>query len=371
MNQPLKQNTSSRYRTIDGLRGIAALAVVFYHLSGNLQPELSTLLPNVLNIVFSYGYLGVPVFFVISGFVISLSIGNSTITPKYFGNFVLRRSIRLDPTYWASIIIAIVLLNIKLQFLNMPTSTPSASNILAHMFYLQNILEIKPIISVIYWTLCLEVQFYLFYILTLWFSQKNTNTSLFSTHIILITLIGVLSIFTDHQLITIPIPGLFIASWHYFLMGVLVSNVIQKLPYSTTILALWICIEILFQLNVTIKAYSFAGIFTCLFIYILWKKNKLNSVFTRKEFQFLGKISYTLYLIHPDIGWKVISIGKLLLGNNVSPVMAGVLFIAGLISSILCAYLLHLLVEKPTLIFCNKLKTSKFREVCKLQKRKL
>src|SRR3970282_136585 len=99
-------NAVNRYRSIDGMRGIAALGVVVFHLAGNLKPELSILLPDFINVIFSYGYLGVPVFFVISGFVISLSVKDSPITANYAGNFILRRSIRLDPTYWASIAVA-------------------------------------------------------------------------------------------------------------------------------------------------------------------------------------------------------------------------------------------------------------------------
>lgn len=357
---------SNRFGTIDGLRGVAALAVVFFHLSGNLKLELSQLLPDFIMVAFSYGYLGVPVFFVISGFVISLSIGATTITKQYFGTFVLRRSIRLDPTYWVSILLAITLLFIKAKFMGVDFNLPSFASVFSHMFYLQDILEVKPVISVIYWTLCLEVQLYLFYIITLWLNQKATWLSFINTdikHTILIVLVGILSLLVDYNIISVSIPGLFISSWHYFLMGVLVSNVIRKSPYSTSILTLWLFIELFFQISITIKAYSIAGVVVTLLIYALWKQKKLNSVFTRKEFQFLGAISYTLYLVHPDIGWKVISVGKLLIGNNMSPLLSFILFIVGILASISFAYLLHLIVEKPTLHLCNRLKKSTLREV--------
>lgn len=42
-------NAVNRYRSIDGMRGIAALGVVVFHLAGNLKPELSKLLPEFVN----------------------------------------------------------------------------------------------------------------------------------------------------------------------------------------------------------------------------------------------------------------------------------------------------------------------------------
>jgi len=362
----------NRYRTIDGLRGIAALSVVFYHLSGNLKLELSQLLPDFITLAFSYGYLGVPIFFVISGFVISLSIGSNKITKKYFGNFILRRSIRLDPTYWVSIILAIILLFIKAEFIGTTYHLPSFSNIFSHMFYLQDLLEVSPLISVVYWTLCLEVQLYIFYIITVWVSQQFHKEEVAPhdqhIHSLLILLVGLFSLAADYKLINVSHPGLFIAYWHYFLMGVLVSNVIRNLTYSKCTLFVWIFIEILFQSTIFIKPYSIGGIIACAFIYILWRKDLLDSVFTGKGFQFFGTISYTLYLIHPDIGWKVISVAKLLLQDHMSPLVGGAIFMFGLTISIACAYALHVIIERPTLILCNKLKNNTFSQIFSIKK---
>lgn len=133
-----RKNSAGRYRSIDGIRGLAALAVVFYHLSGSLSAELSALLPDIVNAFFSYGYLGVPIFFVISGFVISISVGSATINRGYFGRFVLRRSIRLDVTCWASIVLALVLLFVKNNFLNQDVTWPSFTDVSLHIFYLQD-----------------------------------------------------------------------------------------------------------------------------------------------------------------------------------------------------------------------------------------
>lgn len=359
-------NAVNRYRSIDGMRGIAALGVVVFHLSGNLKPELSVLLPEFINVIFSYGYLGVPVFFVISGFVISLSVKDSPITANYAGKFILRRSIRLDPTYWASIAVAILLLSLKNQVLGISEPTPAFSSVIAHMFYLQDLLSIEPVISVVYWTLCLEFQLYLFYLLTAWLSQKMAfvlNNQVYIAHLLLVILVGIYSVLVDYKLTTVSIPGLFISNWHYFLMGVLVSNALRKLPYSSFILMAWLVFEVAFQVGVSAKAYGIAGIISTVLIYCLWKHDLLDTVLTRGSFQYLGKLSYTLYLVHPDVGWKVISLGKLALHDYMSPLLAGFLFLAGIFSSIIFAHMLHVTFEKPSLWLCAKLKKSSLKEV--------
>jgi len=355
-----KSSRGTRYKFIDGLRGLAAISVVLYHLSGNAGAELQQLLPEFINIALTYGYLGVPVFFVISGFVIALSVGNVNITPRYFSLFVLRRSIRLDITYWASIGFALLLLLMKNEILGTQEEYPSISTVILNMFYLQDLLETKPAISVVYWTLCLEIQFYLFFILSLGFAQKflpKNNFFGISNHLILITLLGIYSILLDLEITSIPINGLFISNWHYFLMGILISNAVRGLPNSTSLFLLWIIIEISFQVAIDVKAYVVTGIICSTLIYSLWKTNRLNSILTGKVFTYLGTISYTLYLIHPDIGWKVISIGKLLLGENYSPIMAGLLLILSLLASILVAHLFHVVFERPSLWLCKELKS--------------
>ena len=79
-----------RYVFVDGLRGLAAMAVVFHHLleCSVLGPVLETILPGPLKFFCSHGSHGVQVFFVISGFVIAHALRNIEPTAGAFGNFV-------------------------------------------------------------------------------------------------------------------------------------------------------------------------------------------------------------------------------------------------------------------------------------------
>ena len=64
------------------------------------------MVPAPLETALKLGFVGVDIFFVLSGFVIAYSVREARITPRFLGRFALRRSIRLDPPYWITIAIA-------------------------------------------------------------------------------------------------------------------------------------------------------------------------------------------------------------------------------------------------------------------------
>ncbi|MBW4933404.1 acyltransferase family protein [Marinobacter sp. F4206] len=355
----------NRFGTIHGLRGIAALGVVIYHLSGNLNPELETLLPGLINITFSYGYLGVPIFFVISGFVISYSTKSTNVTTKYAKSFIVRRSIRLDLTYWASIFFAISLLLMKNKILNTSEEIPPATDILIHMFYLQDILNVDPVISVVYWTLCLEVQFYLFYIFSLWLSCRISYENHLLISLCIAIPLGIFSVFLDLGLAEININGLFISNWHYFLMGILVCLAIREVRYTKFIFFSWIFFEIAVQVFSDFKAYSIAGVLCSSGLFAIWKLRGLNHFFTGRTLTYFGTISYTLYLVHPDIGWKTISFGKKIIGDNLLPWHSGVLLLTGIATSIAIAHIFHLAFEKPSQKLATRIKSESLTSALK------
>lgn len=129
--------TQNRFLFIDGLRGIAAIAVAGFHFyyGGPLRDPLSKILPAPLCELLEHGWLGVEIFFVISGFIIAYSLRKAHVNLSFFGNFVLRRSLRLDPPYWATIALVIVI-NYASNFVLKDRSVPipGLGLIVAHVF---------------------------------------------------------------------------------------------------------------------------------------------------------------------------------------------------------------------------------------------
>src|SRR5436190_298025 len=84
---------------LDGLRGLAVLYVIFYHYFEDAYNAGSPLLLRALQRITSFGYSGVDLFFVLSGFLITgvLLKNKKKDTSQYFRNFYARRVLRVFP----------------------------------------------------------------------------------------------------------------------------------------------------------------------------------------------------------------------------------------------------------------------------------
>src|SRR5229473_3266591 len=89
-----------RVTTVDALRGIASLSVAWFHFTHGNPTFLSE---GVLKSSGEYGWAGVHMFFVISGFVIPYALYKAQYSSRQFGRFLAKRIIRLDPPYFADI----------------------------------------------------------------------------------------------------------------------------------------------------------------------------------------------------------------------------------------------------------------------------
>lgn len=346
---------------IDGLRGIAAMMVVFFHLYGNLRDSTSSWFPHFLDVMISHGNIGVQIFFVISGFVIAYSVGDKQVNLKFIGKFALRRSIRLDPPYWLSIILAIFLIYLStVLYSDIHRELPSTTTILAHLLYLQDILGYGNIISV-YWTLCLEVQFYLLFVILLGLIQKanrvnSTRLALQSTWgKLLLLVLGLLSICNHFDIYTIGIRHTFLPYWYNFFLGALACWCILGWLKPVYFLIFWV-VTLVFTIYFEYELNSVTTLITAISVFIAGMRNRLSDVFSSLPYQYLGRISYSLYLFHPIIGWRVISVGKRHLGPELNILEGTLLLFSGIMVSILVSHVVFMLVEKPCMAFSHRIK---------------
>jgi peptidoglycan/LPS O-acetylase OafA/YrhL len=166
--EPYRRITSSGQMIpeIDGLRFLAIFSVFVYHLAGDVLrhsvPGYSdTLQSNGLFRVTQILNFGVPLFFAISGFVLSLpfasaqrQMGKPVSIKKYF----LRRVTRLEPPYLLCLLLFFI---VKLAAAK-GTAGQLWPNLLASIFYLHNAVFARPSdINVVAWSLEVEVQFYI------------------------------------------------------------------------------------------------------------------------------------------------------------------------------------------------------------------
>ncbi len=145
----------TRISIIEVMRGLSSVGVALFHFSGQISSGIS-------KVITSYGWLGVDVFFVISGFVIPLSLYGRGYTISDFPRFMLRRLVRSEPPYLASIALVILLGYASSMAPGFHGTSPSysAGQVASHLFYaipLTSYAWLNPV----YWSLAYEFVFYI------------------------------------------------------------------------------------------------------------------------------------------------------------------------------------------------------------------
>jgi peptidoglycan/LPS O-acetylase OafA/YrhL len=346
IREPQKEQ---RFVLIDSLRGLAALWVVLFHyFEAKHATELEAVLPTWITAIFHAGHFGVPIFFVLSGFVIAHSVANQRVDPRFIGRFMLRRSIRLDPMYWFSILAALGTL--WMSPLAHPPM-PSAGQLIAHLFYAQGLLGYKQINNVC-WTLCLEVQFYLVFCLMLWAIQRLRRSDDDRRSLIIVSIVlGSFALLWPLGLAHFSVwQGLFIPQWYTFLAGLFAYWAFQKrLP---VIYFLLFAAALLFS---PVAHRHFPGLAALVALLILWagRTGNLTRWLTWKPLQFLGAISYSLYLLHNSVTGMIGG-----LANTTPRTPLWELFWLIALTAVVCAvaYLAWRFIEKPSILLSKRLK---------------
>lgn len=351
---------NKRFQCIDGLRGAAALWVVLMHIYTLIKESFSYSFPFLVDFVLSHGDAGVAIFFVLSGFVIAYSIRGAPITWPFIGQFFLRRSLRLDPPYWAALIALTGMILFGSIFFNKGGEyLPGEKDFFLNLFYLQNFFD-SPNILPVAWTLCLEFQFYFTLVLGLkivQFFNLNNRKGLFNYNGLSLLLLNGLFLLSLVYAASLkrqfPIQGTFIPFWYSFYIGCLLCWVLTRsIPEYFFYVALGAMLLFFFlgdndQIFTTCMVSL--GIFYCI------KRNKLHDFLSSFVFQYLGRISYSLYLIHWLVGIKFISLISFLFKE--APISPILLFMISLGASIGAAELFYRLVEQPCLLLSRKIKT--------------
>ena len=303
-------------QSIELLRGIAAAMVCFFHLTWGSP----TFLPekNIVREIGAYGWTGVEIFFVISGFVIPYSMFVKNYSIGNFFIFLKKRVIRIEPPYLISIL-AVLSMNFVSSLSPFYRGAPfhlDWVNIASHLAYL-NAFTGGKWLNDAYWSLAIEFQYYL--IIALVF-QLIVSKNRYSRLIFFIVFNG--SVFLAHDY------NRFIFSYaEYFVVGILLfqylCKIISRAEYS-----------ILTLITLSLLFYKEGWILTSLIVATL-----LIIVYVDKVpyfLRYLGIISYSFYLMHIPIGGRIINLGE----NFVHSVFLRecLVFVAFFVSIIASAY---------------------------------
>jgi peptidoglycan/LPS O-acetylase OafA/YrhL len=288
---------AARLEGLDALRGVAALAVVLYHYTYGYSQVVGKHRPG-LDLVATDGHFGVNLFFIISGFVILMTLERSAKA----ADFSVSRFARLWPAYLACAALTslvIVALNFNPQHL---TVRDALLNVLMLNKLIGNVS-----IDLSYWTLTYEVLFYAGAAM-IFFGLKIKRIEWACLAWLGLAFVARITSFDVHHERFSVLLG--VDFCHFFVMGMMIYLISQRrnswLTMSTAILA--------FAMTLfgppfnpgAMKLWQFM-LLTLLFAVTVWLVAERKIRFLNiAPLLFLGEISYSLYLVHQIAGYWLI-----------------------------------------------------------------
>jgi peptidoglycan/LPS O-acetylase OafA/YrhL len=367
-------DSANRLAFADLLRGIAALVVVIGHFTVLYltNPTIVALivmsetrstvpLPRLVTQfvdVFDLPSMGVAAFFLISGFVIPLSL-EGTNTRAY----MLKRFLRIFPTYWMALGIGVAALFVSAGFWSKPV-THTFVEYFSSTFLIANLFGRFDILSV-GWTLQIEIKFYL--LAPLFYIALKRGTLL----PLLLCGLAVVGVFWNA---TAFCNNVDIACWdHYrfsarmlwqdtmYMVFMLIGSVLYA--HYRKLIPNWQAIA---GVAFLFGCYNLAGMATPIprqgqHLPYLWGLiifvslySLRNRVALTRPFKFLANISYSLYVIHPLVGYVTM---QLLMAAGLAYVPALMVALALVIA---VAWAMHVCIEAPMIVLGKRLSDAWF-----------
>lgn len=349
---PQSLPASGRMTLVDGLRGLAACMVVVFHfcMAARLPHEPAAWMPDALEWVLEHGWLGVQLFFVLSGFVIAYSVRRQHVTGGYIGRFALRRAIRLDPPYWTIVLLEAAFVLVLGTSPEGKAAVVSAGQVLSHLVYLQGFLGHEQLVGV-FWTLCVEVQLYLAFAGLLLLAQRLTRTR------------GEAPRRGRQALFLLPFAPLTAASlwwltrggsampwglgyWYMFFLGALAWWALDGLVGRGWLFALVGAVAASAAF-VRWEPMAAVAVGVALLLYAAGRRGALARWLAWEPLQALGRISYSLYLVHLTLGDRTLRVVLAAYGRTPVSFVLGSLL--ALLVSLAAALLLHRFLERPAM----------------------
>jgi len=356
---------ASRFAFVDGLRGIAALGIVIFHIwwyEPQPKPAIETVHWTVEAAVMRTRG-GVQILLVISGFVIAYTLRHVWFTRKEATLFLTRRLVRLVPAYWTAIALVLLVdaLCTGLAGLSSPIEGESTLlRTLAHMVFLQDITG-QDALSAGMWTLCIEMQFYVVAIIGWGLAQRLFTRPVASEP--RPSGWALFSVFAPPALVSLFYWRLLDSTsvwvthffWMFFLGMVTWWALDRSLSSSTFAVVVAIAVAELF-FNVEWRKYNSVALGTAVAIYLAGRLDRLHIWLNWSPLQYLGRVSYSLYLIHFPVCHLVTAIGWKLCDNHPTPLQAVAILISAIPASLLAAHVLYRFVELPSARWSTNMK---------------
>ena len=371
--------------SLTGLRGVAALAVFLFHY-GSLNPgiRLDLSIPvigGLLQFPLGFGFAGVDLFFILSGFLLSLPFARATLSYSFrqsLGRYYKRRLLRVFPAYYAQLGIILIFGGWFVTW--RPLDAPS---LMAHatMFFNMGWNPVRPLVG-LWWTLPVELSFYLILPFLASFMRPGRWLVVLVAGVLLSILYRLWA--ADH-FASAAAGSVFLAASQLpgylpeFLLGATAAIIVQFLDLKSIKRPPAWMVDALFLLGVAlaitwllkfllpnVSAYwsghwtmiiapvAFGLPLSLIVVSLYWGSRIGNLLFANPVIYFLGLISYSLYLWH----FVVLQQAEPALGEIYAQLTGVPRFLVSLVLVVLVSSLSYYLFERPFFQLAKRRKAS-------------
>ncbi len=295
MNAISSPQPAPRIRELDGLRGLAALSVVFFHFTLRFGQLFGA--PEGLWFDFPRGDYGVQLFFMISGFVIFMTLDRTRTTT----DFVVARFARLYPAYWAAMLLTFTVVSL----FGLPGQEVGLRDFVVNLTMVQSLLHV-PHVDGAYWSLQAEILFYAA-MLSLWrFGFLSNAICTLSIWLTVAVAVQCAAWWLPEQLAGALGPVLTLGSLrfiHLFIIGMALyqqRGVVAIDPgWLLLVVACWFW-------HALVDAPAGAALVAAFTVVMYLATAGQVPWLASRPLAYLGGISYTLYLVHQNVGYVII-----------------------------------------------------------------
>jgi len=301
---------------LDGLRAVAVLLVILFH---------QDVLPG--------GWIGVQIFFVLSGYLITGLLFEARDNPlgRYLKSFYGRRALRIFPLYYAYLAAVGGLLWLGVDLPNVAAGMPAAATYTYNLWHASDAFA-RSLVLTHLWSLSAEEQFYLFWPLLIFFCPRDRIRGV----LIAIVVCGPIVRFLTERILSQP--GLPVYAYKHVVVYVLTTSHLDAFaiggfarlfPWGGARKALWATFAALLVGGLLVKfsvglswstlgyplalphrygfiwGYTLLNVCSALLIDCLVSRQFFPRIFEASSLSYLGKISYGIYVLHYPIQFAV------------------------------------------------------------------
>ena len=323
--------TSARLAGLDVIRGVACLAITWYHLTDGYAED------SLLRASGHWGWTSLAAFFVISGFVIPYAMHRGGYDlRRNWATFLCKRILRIDPPYLIAALVALVLGYASAAAPGFQGQAPnySPAQVFLHLGYLNEIAG-YPWLNPVFWTLAIEFQYYL--LISLVFGLLSSNRWQLRWPVV-VAFIAAPFLFEGNvyvfQFLSMFMFGIVLFQYRTDVIGRLEAGIVLAL----------VSVSVYFNMG---WAYMTVGLATTAVILANWDFGRPRLLI------FLGSISYSLYLLHVPIGGRVVNLGLRYVESETGEwLVTGLALLVSLVSATLFWHW----VERPALRWASRIK---------------